>query len=744
MRAPRVLLALLVGCAALLGPLAATPAHAVEPEALVRITLTGMTPALPERDGTVTLTGRVENVTQERLFRLQATLWRDQAPITTAEGVDQALASESNVPIGRRYPFLPAGFQDLYTPDDPYLDPGETADFTVSAPVADLQLAPTDGVFLVGVHVLQNGNATAVGRARTFAPVLAAPPENSLRMTSLVVLSSRPSLLRRGVLADDHLAEEVRPGGRLSALLAAADSDEASFAVDPALVEELTTMRAGYAVQAADGSTTPGRGQSDATSWLQRFTRVRDDRDGFRLLYGSPDVAALVHGGQTDVLDDAVAAGARVEATASLPLLVLPGGGWADEETLRAAEALEPAAVVLSDSTVTDADAPLLAGGDGVPVVRFSSAAGGGGPGPDPRNTPVQVRQRSLADTWVQATEAADGVTRGRVRLVAATNQVQGDDPGVDAPWIRRTTLSDLLSGTPARWDGGVTYPQEARETELTSGQLATLRRFAASWSTWSELLADGDDARVTGQAAVARAASTAWRDRERLRSPFLEAQQDALDTALDDQLQISTNPRVSTVAREGVVFPITVENTMAADPADPDAGAVRVRLVFTSENRQRLTIDPIALGTERDGQQTLRAGESFTAEARVTAKANGTVPVQAQLQTLDGTPVGRPQRIEVRVTQNGTTGWAIAAAALVVFGGSTALRIRQVNRARGGQDPVDPAPPSALTSAPPPEAPATSRPRPDPAQTDPAQTDPAQADPPQADPPHTDPSGHP
>ena len=90
-------------------------------------------------------------------------------------------------------------------------------------------------------------------------------------------------------------------------------------------------------------------------------------------------------------------------------------------------------------------------------------------------------------------------------------------------------------------------------------------------------------------------------------------------------------------------------------------------------------------LGTERDGQQTLRAGESFTAEARVTAKANGTVPVQAQLQTLDGTPVGRPQRIEVRVTQNGTTGWAIAAAALVVLSMVIALVI-------GAREPWQPA----------------------------------------------------
>ncbi|SDT43195.1 hypothetical protein SAMN04488543_4358 [Friedmanniella luteola] len=714
MRALRVLLALLAGCAALLGPLGPAPsAAAAEPEALVRITLTAMTPALPERDGTITLTGRVENVTDERLFRLQAIFWRDQAPITGAEGVEQALASESNVPLGNRHTPV---YQDLYTPDDPYLQPGATADFTLTARVADLQLSPADGLYLIGVHVLQNGNTTAVGRTRTFVPVLAEPPGASLRMTSLVVLGSRPSQLRRGVLTDDHLADEVRPGGRLSALLAAADSDAVSFAVDPALVEELTTMRAGYAVQTGDGSTAPGRGQADAAAWLQRFSRVRDDRDGFRLLYGSPDIAALVHDRQTRVLDAAAAASRRVEATASLPLLVLPADGLADEATLRAAERLEPAAVVLSDRSVTDGDEPLLGGGDRPPVVRFSSAASGGGPGPDPRNTPVQVRQRSLADTWVQASEATDGVTRGRVRLVSATNQVQGEDPGVAAPWIRRTTLSDLLSGTPARWDGRLSYPAEAREAELTSGQLATLRGFAASWSTYAELLVDGDAVEIAGQAAVARAASTAWRDEERLRSPWLETQQDALDATLEDQLLISTNPKVSTIAQDGVVFPITVENQLPADPDDPEAGAVRLRLVFVSDNRQRLRIAPIELGDVRDGVRMIRAGDSYTANAQVSAKANGTVPVRAQLQTLDGTPVGRPQRIDVRVTQNGTTGWAIAAAALVVFAGSTALRIRQVNRTRARAAELAaaaPPAPSGLTSAPPPEAPPASRPDP-------------------------------
>jgi hypothetical protein len=719
MRALRALLALLAGCAALLGPLPATPVLAAEPEALVRITLTGMTPSLPQRDGQLTLTGRVTNVSDAPVANLQAVLWRASDPLLNEEAVTRALVSEADDPIGRR--LFDRDYQNIPSESDRTLAPRASTTFQLSTDVADLDLPQADGLYLFGVHIRGRSvddplRDQTLGRARTFLPLVDTPPDASLRMTSLVMLSSQPSQIRRGVLADDHLADEVRPGGRLSALLTAADSAEASFAIDPALVEELATMRAGYTVLAADGSTTPGRGQSDAAAWLQRFTRVRNDRDGFRLLYGSPDVAALVHDGQTGVLDDAVEAGRRVEATASLPLLVLPGGGYADEPTLRAAEQLEPAAVLLSDASVADVsvlegDEPLLRGGDGVPVVRFSGGTVAGGPGPDPRDTPVQVRQQALADSWVQASAATDGVTRGRVQLVAGANQVQGDDPGVDAPWISRTTLSDLLTGTPAPWDGGLVYPPEAREAELTGGQLATLRRLARGWSAYEELLVDGDAVSVAGQAAVARAASTAWRDQERLRSPYLEVQQDALDAVLKDQVRISTNPKVSTVAREGVVFPITVENELPPDPDNPDAGTVSLNLVFVSANRQRLTIAPIETGP-------IRAGESFTAEARVTARANGTVPVRAQLQTLEGTPVGRPMSIEVRVTQNGTTGWAIAAGALVVFGGSTALRIRQVSRARtreAAAATAAPGTPSGLTSAPPPEAPPASRPEPDP-----------------------------
>ena len=123
-------------------------------------------------------------------------------------------------------------------------------------------------------------------------------------------------------------------------------------------------------------------------------------------------------------------------------------------------------------------------------------------------------------------------------------------------------------------------------------------------------------------------------------------------------------------------MFPITIRNTLEADGPEPDADAVKVRLVFNSDNRQRLTIKPIKA-------PPIRAQDSFTANAEVTAKANGIVPVTAQLVTESGRPIGRPFDIEVQVTQNGTTGWVIAIAAGIVLVGTTALRIRHVARER-------------------------------------------------------------
>ena len=671
------------------------PAYAEEPVALVEITLTSMTPALPKADGKITLTGTVANITGQPIFRPQAYFWRNQAPITDREGLDQALGSASNDPIGAR---RIQTYQNLFTEDAPNLDPGKSAKFTLTAQVADLELSPTGGIYLIGVHVLESGNPFAIGRARVFAPVIKGEPANPLTSTALVTLASRPSQVGDGVLSDDHLAREVAKKGRLTKLLAAADDAAVSFAVDPALIEELETMQEGYAVLAGDGGTTTGSGQADAARWLEDFAQLKSQRDGYRLLYASPDLAALVRDKQRSVFKEGEDAHRAVEATRDLPLLILPTAGMADADTVAAAQELEPEAIVLSDGSAKG-PGPLLSGGpDLAPIVSLSSTGPGGGPGPDPRDTAVQVRQRNLAETWVEASAASDGTARGRVKLISSAAHAGAENADLDVPWIRPGTLADLLKTKPADWDHKFRYPASARAAELTAGQLRSLRTFAQRQRAYADMLVESDDVEAAGEAAVVRAASGTWRKKDKARQRFLRPQQAAVDAIVLGGVEIRSNAKVSTVAREGVVFPITIHNNLGAS-ADGDANAVNVRLVFTSGNRQRLTIKPIQV-------PPLPAQESFTANAEVTAKANGIVPVTAQLETESGVKVGRPFVIEVQVTQNGTTGWVIALAAGLVLIGSTALRIRTVARERklaeirAVQQTL--VPPSVLSSAPP------------------------------------------
>ena len=689
-------LALFAGLAGVLGLTGTpTPAAAAEPEALATIRLTSVSPSLPSRDGTITLRGRVTNTSKEPLVRPQALLWRDQSPITDPDALGSALESASNSPLGSRL-VEPGAYQNLYTPDQPDLAPGKSADFTVSAEVSALALAPTDGVYLVGVHVTQNSIPVAIARSRVFVPVLSRKPDRTLQTATLVVLDSRPSWLAPGLLSDDHLARDVAPGGRLRVLMDAAARPNASYAVDPALVDELETMRGGYAVRAADGSTSPGGGEADAARWLDDLGRLRGAHDGYRLLFGSPDVAALARARQTDVLEAAEDAGERVEATEDLPLLVLPPAGAANTATLQAAAELDPRAVLLSDSATRGAG-PLLRSGTDVPVLTYTAGGLGGGPGPDPSDDAVHIQQRSLATSWVETT-SAEGDGAAQVHLVRTKAQATSTGRS-DPPWAEATPLSTLLDRTPARWSGDLRYPASVADDELTPAQLAAVDRLAGAQRTWQDLLADPDPAEATADAAVARAASGSWRGPQRAGAAYLRPQQASLDTRLDEQVRISSSRKVSTVAQQGVAFPITIRNDLAplGDGGTGNPAAIRVRLVFESDNARRLTIKPITADTIG----TLAPDTGFTGNAEVTARANGTVPVVAQLYTESGRKVGRPVPIEVRVTQNGTTGWAIAVVAGVVLIASTTWRIRQVGRERARAEAAPAADAGALGSVP-------------------------------------------
>ena len=561
MRAVRALLAtLLVAVTGLPVLLAAPAARAAEPESWARVSIDAVTPALPSRDEPdqkVTISGRITNTSDVELSNLQVAFWRSLDPIQTAEGMTAALASAANDPLGAR-----AQGGSLYvnvpSESDRTLEPDESTTFTISATLAQLELPDIDGVYLVGVHLRGRvdgaGPDVTVGRGRTFLPVVSKAPEETVRQTSIVVLTSRPSLLRTGYFLDDHLVDELSGSGRLTRLLEAAGAKGTSFAIDPALVQEVQTMVDGHRVLNADGTTREGGGAAAAQTWLTELSALISSGDGYRLLYGDPDVAALVHDDATAQLSDAARIGALVPATASLPLLILPGNGTADEETVQAAAALDPAAILLSDATIrTTADSPVLEGPDGATLVRYTAGASGGGPGPAPRNTPAKVQQRMLSDTWIAARSAPAGSPAGRVRLITDPNQTAGADNEVTAPWLAAATLTQLLTATPVPWSGEYRYTDNAARQGAHRGSArrrpAARRAVRAPTPTcWSSRRTAQAEAAI----ALPRSVSLSWRDDATGSQRYTSAVADHLNDVLYEKISISVTPKLSTTGRVG------------------------------------------------------------------------------------------------------------------------------------------------------------------------------------------------
>ncbi|MDN5771820.1 MAG: DUF6049 family protein, partial [Microlunatus sp.] len=348
MKAVRALLAALVMAAMALPLLLATPsAHAKEPESWAKISIDSVSPALPQRDrggaDVIRLAGRITNTSEVELSNLQVAFWRSLDPITNGEGMDRALESAANVPLGER---AQGGslYVDVPSDEDRTLAPEKSTTFAIEATLAQLELPDIDGVYLIGVHLRgrtePDGPDITLGRGRIFLPVVSSPPAQQVQQTSVVLLTSRPSLLRARVLLDDHLVDEVGTDGRLTRLLQAAGATGTSFAVDPALVQEVQTMVNGYRVLDSAGSTTERPGSAAARAWLSKLSDLIRTGDGYRLLYGNPDIAALVHADLRSGLAESGVASKRVEATEELPLLILPGGGTADAETVAAAAKL--------------------------------------------------------------------------------------------------------------------------------------------------------------------------------------------------------------------------------------------------------------------------------------------------------------------------------------------------------------------------------------------------------------------
>ena len=440
-------------------------------------------PAVAGRAGPeVTISGRITNISDIELSNLQVAFWRYSTPSRPAEGMDHALD------LGGERPARAPRAQDgsLYV----YVPPSPTAPWTrtsrrrspISATLAQLELPDIDGVYLVGVHLRGRvdgaGPDVTVGRGRTFLPVVSKAPKQTVRQTSIVVLTSRPSLLRTGLLPDDHLVEELSSSGPADPAAGGGRCPGHELRGRPGPGPGGPDHGRRPPGMNADGTTREGGGAAAAQTWLTELTELIRSGDGYRLLYGDPDVAALVHNDGTTQLTDA-ASDRRPGPGHGEPAVADPArDGTADEETVQAAAGAGPGGhPALRRHHPDDGRLPRPARvRTAATLVRYTAgASGGGGPGP----APAQHRRprcssgccptpgsppRSAPD----GSPSRSGPADHRPRPDGGHGQRGRRRPG----WPPRTLTQLLDSHAVGLEPASSATPRSARSAELTRGQL--------------------------------------------------------------------------------------------------------------------------------------------------------------------------------------------------------------------------------------------------------------------------------
>ncbi len=593
-------------------------------------------------DAVLHLVGTVTNTGTATLYTVQVLTWRDTTPITSRAQLAAALAASPTAGTGSRLT-TPGSFQVITGSPKPWA-PGTSSPFDVTSRLSDLGLTAT-GVYLVGIHVRAATDESAayqtVGRARTFVTV--GTPASRAATSSVVMLNSAPSFLGSGLLSDDHLAGELT--GRLLTLVRHAQLPGVTYAIDPLLYREVTTMAAGYEVGTTT-SHTPGIGKEAAVAWLSEFAKLSG---GYRLPYGSPDLALLAATGDTSTLDLTTQAAEQVPDVAGLPLLVAAPNYQADQHFLTAMARLKPA-VILAETR----GAGQTVMSSSTTVVSVDPGAFAGGPGPDDSTTQLQLLARMRADSFLAAMNPAEG----NVRIVASELDASLDSTA--SPWESRVSLTDLKPATTSWSDAfGVKKPAAVRDASLEQ----VIAGGAARIANFTSLAGDSGAGNVLRAQFLPPVVSTAWKSDDQARA--------YLSTALTPYgvsaaaITISVAQHVVMTSRD-TQFPVTVSNTLGYP--------VKVRVVVTTSNANRLSVPASQL-------ETIDAGESVTVNVSPKATANGSVDAVAHLVTEAGNEVGTPEAFVIEATETGKVAWVIVIASGAVLAAMTVLRIRQVAR---------------------------------------------------------------
>lgn len=567
--------------------------------------------------GEIEITGTITNTSPRPMTWVTVELWRSATPLTTPQQLTAAVSSGPLSPTGARLRNASTGNMVTITQADEFA-PGRTASFTIKATAAELGFV-AEGAYPIGVHVralTADGLVATVGVNRWLLPVASSNHPHA----TLVALTAKPTMTTKGAFINNQLVGEI--GGRLNALLRLAERPGASFAIDPALYDEVSALADDHVMSGSAQPALPA-----ARSWLARLNTLIANGTGYRLPYGNPNLSA------------ALARDALTATQAQLAIAVP-----ADHPTA----ALRPAFIGGNEALVSRLDprstalTPDLTGNDGRLVGTTPFPARALAPNAD---AAFPLRQQQLAEELV-------GSLSGRpvVRVLSTAADIEAEQLSVG--WRTLTSLSSLPTSTPTWTPSQPDTPDAALTREL------------AAWTTDIELYRDLTEnaATVTNMArASLKSQSSALTPGEAI--DYLHQAATLLPPA--EIAQFRSQPSFVMAGSENQ-FPVSITNHAPAP--------IRVRVMFTSSNPQRVEVADSEL-------VTIPAGETVSVNVTVTASSTSVVGVSAWLESASGRRIGQAHDIEITSTNAGRVGWVIIIASGMLVVGGTVWRIRAVQR---------------------------------------------------------------
>ncbi|MFC8532845.1 DUF6049 family protein [Streptomyces sp. NPDC057249] len=668
--------------------LADAPAKAPTGSSTVSVSLDEITPSAPEKGDTLRISGTLTNKGKETVTDAQVDL-RVGPRLFSRTAIDTAARRTGYLPGTDPYPI-----GGKYTVEIDKLRSGISQDFTLSVPVSKLRLGD-DGVYQLGVSLSGRTSHTVydqvLGIKRTFLPWQDGDRDSKIGISYLWPLIASAHLTaetgsdeqQTPVFADDDLAAEIAPGGRLEQMVSLGSRLPVTWVIDPDLLASVDAMTKPYRVKSGD-TTVAGTNQGVAKKWLTSLEAAVSDGKVVALPFGDPDLASIAHRGKnvsgtlSHLQTASEVAGMTVETILHLKPstdFAWPVDGAVDPSIVDVATSAGAHHVIArSDSldetgnlVYTPSAARPIGGGTTAVVsdARLSTAFQGdmGNAG----NSTLAV-QKFLALTLALAEQDTDKdrsvvVAPQRTPTVAqAQSMARAIDALDDDRWTKAEGLAQAAATKP---DSEATtdvppasrYPKKLRRQELPTQAFQDIKSIQSSLNNFQVILTHPERVVTPFGNAVNRSMSTSWRGRP------LEAQQyrDSVRTYLQGLVgEVQLVPKSDiTLSGRSATIPVTVQNRLLQD-------VEHLVLRLKSDNATRLKLNDGGSIAEQPIQ--IGAGHSQSVKFDAAANINGQVQMTAQLYTEDGTPYGEEMAFTVKVSEITPTVLLVIAGGLLLL----------------------------------------------------------------------------